>query len=196
MKDIIYTEEIVEEIYRCSQDICYFAKVIGCELSYEGEFLLKSMSDNQKINLINHNREFIVPYILYYMVFHDCQRIGIVTKKYKELMQEIQDTYEKLPTWMKRGIFQCNKTVFQIDNNTQLKVMNLSICYSRLKGWSLNFLIIDDIETYRRGDWENFFTMAYPTCSMKHTKLLFAAHAPNEISENFKQEIFTIENIM
>ena len=178
---IEYTQEQVDEIKKCSEDVIYFIKNYAHIVHVDRGMIKFNLYDYQT-NLINHiddNRftvllcgrqqgksETTIAYILWYVLFNDYKNCGILANKAKTenlLLNRLKRSYELLPKWLQCGVVEWNKTSIELENGS--KVFAAPTSASGIRGDSLSLLFLDEFALVPNNISDEFFASGWPTIS-------------------------------
>ena len=194
-QNIDWTEENIKEFVKCSKDPNYFirtyVKIINLDLGltpfamypYQ-EKMAKMICDN-RFNIIKTCRQAgktttSAAVILWHLIFQEEYTIAILANKLttaREILARVQKAYEHLPKWLQQGVIVWNKTSLELENGNQ--VLASSTGSSAIRGFSINFLYLDEFAFVPRHIQSEFFTSVYPTItSGKETKIVITS-TPN-----------------
>ena len=193
--EIEYTDENIEELVKCRDDILYFTKnYVKIVTLDEGEVLFDPYEYQIKtLELLEHNRFFIglwarqsgkttivANYALWYAVFNSNKNIGIVSNKEssaKRILDNIKKMYEGLPVWLKPGVTEYAKTSITFDNGT--KIIISATTQDAFRGWPMNIVICDEFAFVPSNNAEEFWSSNYPTISSSQKSRIIIISTPN-----------------
>ena len=193
--EIEWTPELVKEYVKCSKDIAYFIRtyckiisldegLVAFDLYDFQEGMAKTIADN-RFTIIKTPRQAgktttSAAVILWHILFNEQYTVGILANKLttaREILSRVQRAYENLPSWLQQGIFNWSKTTIELENGSQ--VIAASTSSSAIRGFSINFLYLDEFAFVPRNVQDEFFTSVYPTIiSGKNTKVVITS-TPN-----------------
>lgn len=172
LKDII-----IQEIRKCSQDPVYFMKKyyyiqhpqkgrILFNLYPFQEQILKQFSSGDYY-IINKSRQLgistlISAYSLWLMLFHKDKNILVLATTHdtaKNLITKVRFGYDELPSWLRIGKQEHNKTTLKLINGSQVQAKSATDNAARSEAVSL--LVIDEAAFIENID--NIFTSAQQT---------------------------------
>ncbi len=207
---IEFTAEQVEEVIKCSQDVVYFienyVKIINLD---EGLVPFNMYPFQQDMaNMITDNRFSVIKtcrqagktttsaaVILWHVLFNESYTIAILANKLstaREILSRVQRAYENLPMWLQQGVIVWNKTNIELENGSQ--IIASSTASSAIRGYSINFLYLDEFAFVPRNIQDDFFTSVYPTIiSGTNTKVVITS-TPNGFDLFYKIWINSVEN--
>ena len=206
---IEYTQEQIEEVIKCSKDINYFIKtytkiinldkgLINFEMYPFQEDMSRTIADN-RFTVIKTCRQAgktttSAAVILWHAIFNDSYTIAILANKLstaREILSRVQRGYENLPKWLQQGVVTWNKTNIELENGSQ--IIAASTASSAIRGFSINFLYLDEFSFVPRNIQDDFFTSVYPTIvSGTNTKVVITS-TPNGFDLFYKIWINSVE---
>jgi hypothetical protein len=206
---IEYTQEQIEEVIKCSKDINYFIKtytkiinldkgLINFEMYPFQEDMSRTIADN-RFTVIKTCRQAgktttSAAVILWHVIFNDSYTVAILANKLstaREILSRVQRGYENLPKWLQQGVVTWNKTNIELENGSQ--IIAASTASSAIRGFSINFLYLDEFSFVPRNIQDDFFTSVYPTIvSGTNTKVVITS-TPNGFDLFYKIWINSVE---
>lgn len=93
-------------------------------------------------NIVSHNSTTVGAYVLWYALFHEDIDIGLVSNNAagaREILHRIKAMYEELPSFLKPGVLEWNKTSIQFSNNT--RIITGATKSDSLRGKTIKFLV-------------------------------------------------------
>jgi len=187
-------KHIVSEIIKCMEDIVYFAENYFTIVSYKGKEIIK-LYPKQKALLrqIASNQNTIVLaarqagkstvytiFALWYGMFNKDKGVLICANKFataKELMERIQLAYELLPSWLKQGCEEWNKSRIKFENGSRIEISATSA--SSARGKSGEILIIDEAAFVQNGIMDEFIQSVLPIVSSRPDSKIIVVSTPN-----------------
>lgn len=199
-QDIEWTEELVIEMIKCSQDPVYFTetymKIINIDdglvnfklYPYQKE-MLQSFANN-RFNIITTARQAgksttTCAFILWYILFNPEKTVALLANKgdtAREILGRIQLAYQHLPLWLQQGVKEWNKGSFVLENNS--RVIAAATSSDAIRGYSINLLFIDEAAFIE--NWDSFFTSVYPTISSGKESKIILVSTPNGLNHFYK----------
>ena len=192
---IEFTEEQIKEVIKCSKDINYFintyVKIINLD---EGLVDFDMYPYQEKMaQTIAENRFTVVKtcrqagktttsaaVVLWHVLFNESYTVAILANKLstaREILARVQRAFEYLPKWLQQGVVVWNKTNIELENGSQ--IIAASTASSAIRGYSINFLYLDEFAFVPRNIQHDFFTSVYPTIiSGTNTKVVITS-TPN-----------------
>lgn len=190
-----WTKEQVDEWVKCSQDIVYFIKTYVKIVSLDEGLInfdlwpfqedLASTIEANRFTIIKTCRQagkttVTAATILWHVIFKDQYGCAILANKQdtaKEILSRVQKAYENLPFWLQQGVVSWNKTRVELENGS--KLFASSTASSAIRGFSINFLYLDEFAFVQRNIQDEFFKSVYPTIiSGTQTKIVITS-TPN-----------------
>jgi hypothetical protein len=195
-QNIEWTQELVAEYVKCSQDVVYFTekymKIISVDkglvnfilYDYQKE-MLKSMQNN-RFTIIATARQagkstVTCAFVLWYIIFHKEKTVALLANKgetAREILGRIQLAYQHLPRWLQQGVKEWNKGSVELENNS--RVLAAATSSDAIRGYSINLLFIDEAAFI--DNWDTFFTSVYPTISSGKESKIVLVSTPNGLN--------------
>lgn len=192
--ELEFTEEQMVELVKCSADPLYFAinymKIIHVDRGlvnfepYPYQYhQIEHVHQNRK-SIILQSRQSgkttgIVAYLLWYILFNDFRRVGILANKQTtstSIMSRLRLAYLNLPKWMQQGAIEWNKKSIVLENGSQ--VIAAATSSDSIRGEPLSLLYIDEAAFIKHQVWEEFWSSVFPTISSgKETKVVMVSTA-------------------
>lgn len=119
-------------------------------------------------------------FILWWGIFHKDQLIAMIGNKLslaKEQMQQLRDSYSRLPVWLQPGVKLWNKTSIQFSNNSRIIVSSSSP--DNIRGFSINLLYLDEFAFLRPNLAAEFIASVMPSISSGKTTRCIITSTPN-----------------
>ena len=205
-----WTAEQVKEVIKCSKDIGYFIRtyvkiinldrgLIDFEMYPFQEEMAETIADN-RFTVIKTCRQAAktttsAAVILWHVLFNDSYTVAILANKLstaREILARVQRAYEYLPKWLQQGVIVWNKTNIELENGSQ--IIASSTASSAIRGYSINFLYLDEFAFVPRNIQDDFFTSVYPTIiSGTNTKVVITS-TPNGFDLFYKIWTNSVEN--
>ena len=192
---IEFTEEQIKEVIKCSKDINYFintyVKIINLDeglvdfdmYPYQ-EKMAQTIADN-RFTVVKTCRQAgktttSAAVVLWHVLFNESYTVAILANKLstaREILARVQRAFEYLPKWLQQGVVVWNKTNIELENGSQ--IIAASTASSAIRGYSINFLYLDEFAFVPRNIQHDFFTSVYPTIiSGTNTKVVITS-TPN-----------------
>ena len=206
---IEWTEEQVQEVIKCSKDINYFIKtyvkiinldrgLINFEM-YPFQEEMATIIDDNRFTVIKTCRQAgktttSAAVVLWHALFNESYTVAILANKLstaREILARVQRAFEYLPKWLQQGVVVWNKTNMELENGSQ--IIASSTASSAIRGYSINFLYLDEFAFVPRNIQDDFFTSVYPTIiSGTNTKVVITS-TPNGFDLFYKIWINSVE---
>lgn len=130
----------------------------------------------------------VAVFALWYATFHKDKVIGIVSNKEKVakmILDRLKRMYEGLPTWLKPGVYEYQKTGVTFDNGSRITIS--ATTPDAFRGETLNVLICDEFAFVHRNMATDFWAANYPTISASKTSKVIVISTPNGLGNLFHQ---------
>lgn len=196
-----FTEEQVEEYYKCSKDPIYFAKYIKIITLDEGVVPFR-MYDFQEdmIRTFHENRFTImkcprqvgkttttVAYLLWTILFQDSQSIAVLANRgetARGILGKLQLAYENLPMWLQQGVVEWNKGRVELENGSVIIASSTS--GSAARSGSFNIVFLDEFAFVPGNIATEFFTSVYPVITAGTKTKIIIVSTPNGMNLFYK----------
>lgn len=197
-----WTKEQVEEYVKCAEDPIYFIeryiKIISLDLGevlmelfdYQKEIIL-SLKENRKTAAVICRQAgkttVLAAFIVWYVNFHDSKTVAILANKAataREILSRVQFAYERLPGWLQNGVVEWNKGSFLLENNSRCLASSTSS--SAIRGFSVNFLMLDEFAFVPDTVADEFFASVYPTIASSKSSKIAVISTPNGMNHFHK----------
>lgn len=200
---IQWTESQVAEWVKCKKDPMYFI---------ENYYKIVTVDDGvQPIHLYDFQRDIInslwknsatiavvarqlgkttcvAAFFCWYVIFNDYKTCAILANKAataREILSRVQFAYELLPQWMQHGVTEWNKGSFVLENNS--RIIANSTTSSASRGFSINFLFLDEFAFVPNNIADEFFAAVYPTISSGKDSKISIVSTPNGMNHFYKK---------
>jgi len=199
---IEYTEEMLDEYIKCSQDpiyfICKYVKVVHPDRGV----VLMELYDYQKemVDSYYHNRFSIVrtarqqgktqtaaAFFVWYIIFNDNKSVAVLANKQAtsdEILSRIRMSYENLPKWLQMGVKVFNRRSIELENGS--KLFGAATSSTGIRGKTINLLYIDEMAFIQNTAFEEFFTSVYPTITASRDARVILTSTPNGFNHFYK----------
>lgn len=203
------TQDQVNEYVRCAQDPEYFIQryvkiitldrgLVNIDLYPYQKEAVPIIKDNRMV-IIKAGRQIgkttlTVGIILWYILFNEGKTVAILANKAKtarEILNRIKVAYEELPHWIQQGVRVWNKGDIELENMS--RVLAESTASSAIRGWSINFLYLDEFAFVPNNVAEEFFTSVYPTITSGETAKILISSTPNGMNHYYKMWTEAVE---
>ena len=205
-----YTEEQIQELVRCSQDIEYFCKTYMKIVSVDEGIVPLEVYDFQKdiMQSVIQNRFSIckmprqsgktttmVAVILWFVLFNESFNCAILANKAstaREILSRLQMAYEWLPYWLQQGLVEWNKGSLELENGS--KILASSTSASSIRGGSFSLVYLDEFAFVQPELQEEFFASVYPTISSGSTSRVMITSTPKGMNLFYKLWVDAVES--
>jgi len=205
-----YTEEQIQELVRCSQDIDYFCKeymkivsvdegIVPLELYDFQKDIMKSVVQNRfsicKMPRQSGKTTTMVAVILWFVLFNESFNCAILANKAstaREILSRLQMAYEWLPYWLQQGLVEWNKGSLELENGS--KILASSTSASSIRGGSFSLVYLDEFAFVQPELQEEFFASVYPTISSGSTSRVMITSTPKGMNLFYKLWVDAVEN--
>ena len=199
---VAMSQDDITEYQKCQVDPIYFAQNYVKIVTLDHGFVPINLYPFQKdsITKVQENRfvimkagrqvgktTMVVAYILWYILFSEDKTVAILANKAKtsrEILNRIQIAYEALPMWLQQGVKEWNKGFILLEN--QCKVFADSTASSAARGFTINFLYLDEYAFVPNNIADEFFTSVYPTISSGKTSKVLISSTPNGMNHFYR----------
>lgn len=176
-----YTEEQIEELIKCKNDIEYFTKkyvkiqhpIYGYVKMNPWDFQLEFLNilQNKRLSIALWSRQSgkstcVAIYAIWLSIFNSHKTIGIVSNlsnSAKTILKRMKYIYLGLPDFLKPGVREWAKTHVEFDNDSA--IFCGSTTEDSLSGESLSVLICDEFAKVRPSIAREFWSANFPTIS-------------------------------
>lgn len=202
-QQIDFSQKQLEEYMKCAQSAVYFisrwVKIVNVDLGltpielYPKQIEMIETAQNNRHIIINASRQIgktttmAVGYLLWYVLFHNDKRVGILANKEDtaiEILNRIRIAYMNLPLWMQQGVAEWNKGNIALENGSSIKAASTSS--GAIRGWSINCLYLDEFAHVPPNIADAFFASVYPTISSGKTTQVIITSTPNGLNKFYK----------
>lgn len=190
-----FTEEMKEEIFKCADDILYFAERYFTIRTLDHGKIKIPLRDYQKFWLrVSEFPEIrnriwlacrqsaksttLTIEILHKMLFNEDYEYVILANKggtAREIFARVRMAYEQLPLWMQPGVVEWNKGSVILDNDS--RTFAAASSSDSIRGFSPNEVLLDEA-AFVRND-EEFMASVYPTISSGTKSRITQISTPN-----------------
>lgn len=185
----------LREIKKCAIDPIYFIRNYVYITTKDNGMQLFDLYDFQeaalkrflkyRFNINKWSRQvgkstIVRGFILWWGIFHKDQLIAMIGNKLslaKEQMQQLRDSYSRLPVWLQPGVKLWNKTSIQFSNNSRIIVSSSSP--DNIRGFSINLLYLDEFAFLRPNLATEFIASVMPSISSGKTTRCIITSTPN-----------------
>ena len=141
-----------------------------------------------------HNTTMTVGILLWYILFNEAKTVAILANKAKtarEILNRLKIAYEELPKWIQQGVAIWNKGDIELENKS--RVFADSTASTAIRGYSINFLYLDEFAFVPNNIAEDFFSSVYPTISSGETSKILISSTPNGMNHFYKMWTDAVE---
>ncbi len=117
-------------------------------------------------HISTHNSTTTGGFVLWYVLFHEYKNVALLANKApvaREILGRIQFAYENLPNWLQQGVVEWNKGTVDLENNS--KIFAAATSKTSIRGFTIDFLFIDEAAHIEKNVWEEFWTSVSQTLS-------------------------------
>lgn len=199
---IDFSQEEIEEIIKCEEDINYFFKTY-IKIVHVDKGLINFEPypyQSEVVNLYKNNRFVItkaprqsgkttssVAYILHYILHNEDKKVAILANKAKvarQLLARIKLAYMHLPRFLQQGITEWNKGSIVLENGCSIIADSTSGDSGRSE--SIALLYLDEFAFVPTNIAEEFFKSVYPTISSGEETQIFINSTPCGFNHFYK----------
>lgn len=123
----------------------------------------------------------------HYIIFNEGKTCAILANKAataREILERVKKAYEYLPSFLKHGIKEWNKGMIWLENES--RILASATSSSGIRGYTINFLFLDEFAFVPNNIAEEFFTSVYPTITSGSTSKLVMISTPNGMNHFYK----------
>lgn len=197
-----FTVEQAMEYAKCEKDPIYFiekyVKIITLDHGLQPmrlyEFqkkIIKGITDNNKLISACARQmgktTVMAALFCHYIIFNEGKTCAILANKAatsREILERVKKAYEYLPNFLKHGIKEWNKGMVWLENES--RILAASTSSSAIRGFSINFLFLDEFAFVPNNIAEEFFTSVYPTISSGLSSKLVMISTPNGMNHFYR----------
>lgn len=191
-----YDQHEVDEFIKCANDPVYFAKtyfkvvhldkgIIPLELyEFQEEMIIKCKENRNTISVQSRQSgktTTATVVLLHEAIFNKDKTVAILANKAatsREILKRIKTAFEHLPSFLKPGVKEWNKTSVMFDNGCV--IMAEASSSDNIRGRSINILFLDEM-AFIEG-WEDFAASVLPTITAGTTTKLIITSTPNGLN--------------
>jgi hypothetical protein len=189
-----YTDEELEELLNCKEDIVYFAEKYCKIKTEEGQYTYFKLRPYQKkaLKMMVENRYLVYLasrqigktvmssiFMLWFLCFHTEKNILAVANKEKtvvEIVSKIKAIYKNLPFFIQPGIIKWNEGELAFDNDCRISTS--ATTEDAGVGFTIDFLYADEFAKVPDNIVRRFWASIYPTLSsLKNSRCLITSTA-------------------
>lgn len=196
-----YTEEEIQELTRCANDIFYFANnYCWCLQGSKGyqpltlrdyqEEMLEAYVKN-RFNITLSCRQIgktviAAVFILHYIIFNYDRHVAIAANKYAtatEIMEKIKEMMNYLPFFMKPGVKINNVSKMSFANGCRIEAQ--STTKRSFIGYTIHLLYLDEFAHVEPHILDEFYENIMPTVSSMEDSKIIITSTPNGYNKFF-----------
>lgn len=187
-----------EEIYRCMNDVIYFADKYCYAMTDNGvekitlrDYQKKVLKEfqNNRFNIFLSSRQSGKTitssfFLAWYICFNIDRNALIVSNRsftMMEIMDKIKVVYRELPFFLKPGVFEYNKSTMTFDNGC--KLIGETTSESPALGFTIHLLYADEFAHIPKNIVESFYQNIYPTLSSSQISKMIITSTPNGLNK-------------
>ncbi len=189
-----YTDEELEIIKRCSQDIVFFANNF-CKYTMDdgiGQITLRPYQEkilnnfkNNRFNVVLAARQSgktvtSVIFIAWYLLFNIDKTVLMLANKFitsKDNLNKLKIILEELPFFLKPGILVNNVMEMRFDNGC--RVLAMTTTKNTAIGFTIHLAYLDEFAHIEQSMVEAFYKSVYPTLSSSKISRIIISSTPN-----------------
>jgi hypothetical protein len=155
-----YSEDQIREIIRCKHDPVYFIKKYIFIINLDEGLIPFELYDFQEefVDILHNYKRIIskwgrqsgktttfAAYMCHYIIFNESKTAAILANKDKtarEILHRVKIMFENLPSWLKPGVIEWNKSSVEFENGS--RILSSATSSSAIRGMSINFLCVPD----------------------------------------------------
>lgn len=196
-----YTQEEIEELTKCANDIIYFANNFGyCMQGSKGykpitlrEYQEEMLDSYYKyrFNIVLSSRQIgktvtAALFILHNAIFNYDKNIGIAANKFQtavEIMDKIKELMSYLPFYMKPGVKVYNQSMMVFDNGC--RIIAQATTKKSFIGYTIHTLYLDEFAHVEPNILDEFYENIMPTVSSMEDSKIIITSTPNGYNKYF-----------
>jgi hypothetical protein len=189
-----YTQEELEELARCANDVVYFGNKYCYSMTDEGicqitlrpyqEKMLRSFQDNRFVVMLASRQigKTVTSsiFIAWYLCFHSDRNVMVVANKLattSEIVDKIKTVLKNLPFFMKPGVTAGGVTGMRFDNGCRL--FSQATTKTAAIGFTIHLLFADEFAHIHSNFLVPFYRSIYPTLSSSKISRIIICSTPN-----------------
>ena len=201
-EDIEFTQTQLEEYIKCSQDPEYFIEnyvkiihpdrgLVKFELRDYQRKIVQSVVNN-RFTIVATARQVgksttIIAILLWYVLFHREKVVALLANKgdtARLTMSKFHVAYQNLPKWMQQGVKEWNKGSVYLEN--ECRIIAAATSSSAIRGFTINFLFLDECAHILGKQWEEFELATLPTVSESKESKIVQVSTPRGLNHFYK----------
>ena len=201
-ENIEYTQEMIDEWVKCSQDPLYFIEKYVLIDDNNGGLVNIQLYSYQKefITLVHNNKEIVgkwprqagktsamACYIVWGVIFKQRFKVGVAADKddtATEIVDRIKIAYENVPYWMQQGVEKWDAHKLKFENGS--RVDSAATTKKTFRGKSFNFVLLDEFAFVEQNVADQFYTSIYPVVSKGENNKMVIISTPNGLNHFYK----------
>jgi hypothetical protein len=198
-KLIEYTQEMLDELDRCTDDPIYFMENYVYITGKEGPILFKPYEyQKEMVRNFRENTNNVMltarqmgkttvasAYILWYAMFHENKTIlllGNIEETAKEIMERIQFSYEMCPDFIRDGVVRYNVKSIRFENKS--RIIAKATTPASARGLSVHLLYLDEFAFVQESYQAEFWSAVSPTLASTNGRCIITS-TPNTEYDQF-----------
>lgn len=201
-EDIDYTQTQIEEYMKCSNDCEYFIEhyvkiihpdrgLVNFELRDYQREIVRSVIEN-RFTIVATARQVgksttIVAILLWYVLFNNEKVVALLANKgdtARLTMSKLHVAYQNLPKWLQQGVKEWNKGSIHLENES--RIIAAATSSSAIRGFTINFLFLDECAHIAGKQWEDFELATLPTVSESKESKIVQVSTPKGLNHFYK----------
>jgi len=193
-----YTQDEMEELRRCAEDVVYFTQKYVYVLTDEGRVKMEQLRPYQKeilLAFVKNDRNILMAarqmgktvtsaiFIVWYLIFNydkNALVVADIADTTKEVIDKVKEIINYLPFYLKPGIKVNNVNSMRFDNGSRL--IGRSTTKKTGIGFAINLLYMDEFAHINAAYLKYFYRSVYPTVtSFKDSKVIITS-TPNGLN--------------
>ena len=194
----MYTKEEIAEIYKCKNDIIYYAEtycyiMTGTQgykkvklFPYQKKMLKNYMQNRFNVVLTSRQMGKTVTasiFLLWYSTFHAEKTVGLLSNKAQsaeEIADKIREIMQRIPYFLQPGVVNMSSKNIKFDNGSRI------VCQGTTKnsfiGFTVHVLYCDEFAHVQKNLLDNFYENAMPTISSMSDSKIIITSTPNGLN--------------
>lgn len=200
--EIAWTQEDIEEFYKCKEDIVYFIENYVKIINIDEGVVPFIMRDYQKemVNIFNKNNRVIcllsrqvgktvtsMAYILHYILFNEHKNVLVLANRgetARGILAKLKEYYKNLPFFLQSGVVEWQKGSMELENGCRVRADGTSEAAGRSE--SVALLYLDEFAFVPAGQAHDFMRAVYPTVSSSKTSKIIICSTCNGLNHYYK----------
>lgn len=203
-----YTQQMADELERCTTDPLYFIENFVYIQTGGGEALFKPFQYQREMiqNFIDHRNNImltarqmgkttvVAAYLLWYAMFNPTKTIllmGNVQAAAQEIMDRIKFAYEMCPDHIRDGVTKYNELTIKFENKS--RIIARATTPQAARGLTVNLLYLDEFAFVQESYQSNFWAAVSPTLAGSKGGCIISS-TPNTEYDQFASIWFESQN--